>query len=184
MKIVSTPQERALARKLTNERCKYKEKLGIPTGRVDSSRSNRDITYLGFMAEILVSRVLDVPFSTELYAGQDPGVDLIWEGLKIQIKCSFYHFSDLKIRNGKHLRENKPLAADVFILVKPVFREKDCWDLSFIYKEAALPLIQKVQLQKGSGLLELVPKENLKSLSVLVNSKIKEVDWKEVFSEQ
>ena len=167
-----TEKEKDLAQLLTEERCLFKEKLGIQTGRLDSSRSNRDITYLGFLSEILVSRVLGVPFNVELYAGQDSGIDLNWKGLKIQVKCSFYYFSDLKIRNAKHIKENKSLVADVFVLVKPVFRDPDCWGLSFIYRNEAIPLIRKVELQKGAGVLDLVPKEYLSSISNLINSKL------------
>ena len=172
-----TEKEKDLAKQLTEERCLFKEKLGIQTGRLDSSRSNRDITYLGFLSEILVSRVLEVPFNVELYAGQDPGVDLNWEGLKIQVKCSFYSHGNLIIHNQKHLREGKSLVADVFVLVKPVFRDlnyldPNYWNLSFIYRNKAVPLIRKVELQKGAGVLDLVPKEYLSSISNLINSKL------------
>ena len=167
--LIANNGEKALAHRLASERCNFKSGLGIATGRIDQTRSNEEITYLGFLAEILVCRILEVPFQNlQLFPGQDDGVDLVWRGFRIQVKASYYPDGNLIVKNAKHLSEKKPYVADVFLLVTPVKDQADCFQCSYIHINDALPLIERVEFQPGSGIQEIVRKEFLKPLAKLI----------------
>lgn len=103
--------DRQIAAKDVERRELPKRESGIPTQKIDTSRSDQRIDYYGVLAEIAVGRVLGVSHNThELPAGDD-GYDLIWNGKRCEIKFTFY-------AKGHLLTKRKAdVQADIFLLL-------------------------------------------------------------------
>lgn len=109
--VILSENDREIASKDVERRELPKREFGIPTQKIDASRSDYRIDYYGLLAEIAVGKVLGVPHNThELPAGDD-GYDLVWRGKRCEVKFTFYPKGHLLTKRREDIR------ADLFVLV-------------------------------------------------------------------
>lgn len=83
----------------------------VPNYRIDKEHRDLEINYMGILSEMAVAKVLNVPLDTSIDLGGDKGYDLVWNGLKVDVKYSYHPGGRLFVFPGK------PLLADVYVLV-------------------------------------------------------------------
>jgi hypothetical protein len=87
-----------------------KERRGVKSRKVDTGMGEGEAHYIGLKAELAVSKLLGVGFDKTNTLKGDDGKDIVYRGLRIDVKCSQL---DLKFRPGT-------FTADVAILVQPL----------------------------------------------------------------
>jgi hypothetical protein len=112
MKITFTEEDRKLANYLAEMRDKPKRQKMIKSGKVAVDRTNHSIDYLGVLAEIGISKAMNIsPPSPEILLGGDDGWDFKVNGKKIEVKYTFHP-------NGRLLIHDKSmLKSDYYILL-------------------------------------------------------------------
>ena len=111
MDVELTDEDREIASVLAHKRNDPKIAYAVPNYRFDESHSDFDIHYVGVLAEIAVAKVLGISVDKNIDLGGDQKFDLVWKGLKIQVKYNHYSWGELYLVKGE------PLVADVYVLV-------------------------------------------------------------------
>lgn len=109
-----TVEELELLADLALQRNTNKEEHGVRSRKVDTELGEGEAHYIGLRAEHAVSKLLGVQFDRGNTLTGDDGTDIIYRGLKVDIK---YSQMDLKFRPGT-------FTADVAILVQPLSEGK------------------------------------------------------------
>jgi len=78
---------------------------------VDQSRTDGDIDVIGVMAEVAVAKLLGLDYDRILAIGTDDGSDLVFNGITIDVKSSFYQTGRLMLR--------RELRSEVAVFVVP-----------------------------------------------------------------
>ena len=103
--------DRLLAEDDVRRRELPKREFGVPTHKVDESRSDYKIDYLGVLAEMAVGKMLGVPHNTHERLCGDDGYDMTWCGKRCEVKFTFYAKGHLLVKR------KEDVVADLFILV-------------------------------------------------------------------
>jgi len=99
---------------LANRRQGLKEKHGVKTKKVAEGLTDLDLHIVGRKSEYAVSRLLSVQLDMSDTQKGDSGIDLLYKGLAIDVKCS----------SGKNLKfkGTQPFKADIAVFCMPLTR--------------------------------------------------------------
>lgn len=162
MKIRLKRSELAVADQAAALRWQLARASGVKNNRIDKTRSDADVDLLGIKAEIVVAKVLDIPFSAS-DLGVDSGNDLFIDAgsrqLSLQVKATFYQSGRLLFAG------NKSFTWDAAILVCSTDQDDVLKIDGWIGRKDAERVLEVKDLGQGSG--RCIDPKHLKKISEL-----------------
>ena len=113
MDVEMTYDDREFALEKTYERNRRKREAGVKDQKFDSTRGTLLIDYMGLLGERAVAKTLGIPVQQFNGLEGDEGYDLIWHGLKLQIRYTFHNRGHLIVNCTGNPEQIEP---DIYIL--------------------------------------------------------------------
>ena len=120
MRIILTEEELDQCKHAASNRSNYARSSKIKNQRVDQSKSDKDVDYIGMVGELAVAKALGLDMDFEK-VGVDYGIDFTYNNYTVDVKTRSFPGEDLVFKSHKAFK------AQVAILAR--FKKEDCVDI-------------------------------------------------------
>ena len=120
MRIILTEEELDQCKHAASNRSNYARSSKIKNQRVDQSKSDKDVDYIGMVGELAVAKALGLDMDFEK-VGVDYGIDFTYNNYTVDVKTRSFPGEDLVFKSHKAFK------AQVAILAR--FKREDCVDI-------------------------------------------------------
>ena len=117
MQIILTQEELDQCKDAAARRTNYARSNNIKNQRVDKSKSDNDVDYIGMVGELAVAKALGLEMDFEK-VGVDYGIDFHYNNYTVDVKTRSYPRNDLVFKS------NELFKAEVAILAQ--FKKENC----------------------------------------------------------
>lgn len=127
MQVILTQEELDQCKHAASNRSNYARSSKIKNQRVDQSKSDKDVDYIGMVGELAVAKALGLDMDFEK-VGVDYGIDFTYNNYTIDVKTRSYPGNDLVFKRHAAFK------AEVAILAQ--FKKENCVNiLGYMNKE-------------------------------------------------
>jgi hypothetical protein len=117
MQVILTQDELDQCKHAASNRSNYARSSKIKNQRVDQSKSDKDVDYIGMVGELAVAKALGLDMDFEK-VGVDYGIDFIYNNYTVDVKTRSYPNNDLVFKRQSAFK------AEVAILAQ--FKKENC----------------------------------------------------------
>lgn len=118
MQVILSQEELDQCKDAASRRSNYARSTKIKNQRVDKSKSDKDVDYIGMVGELAVAKALGLEMDFEKVVGIDHGIDFTYNNYTVDVKTRSYPGNDLVFKTHEAFK------AEVAILAQ--FKKENC----------------------------------------------------------